>query len=86
MDVAAGVSAGLVAGIGADQGGSTEAMSWRPPPWRVGILVHAYLMYGFPTQTVEDTVDALEYVRWFEGVKVPRTSVPKRRIARALGE
>ncbi|TCP15180.1 radical SAM superfamily enzyme YgiQ (UPF0313 family) [Crenobacter luteus] len=28
-----------------------------------GVLVHAYLMYGFPTQTVEDTVDALEYVR-----------------------
>lgn len=28
-----------------------------------GILVHAYLMYGFPTQTVRDTVDALEYVR-----------------------
>jgi multisubunit Na+/H+ antiporter MnhB subunit len=25
--------------------------------------VHAYLMYGFPTQTVQDTVDALEYVR-----------------------
>jgi radical SAM superfamily enzyme YgiQ (UPF0313 family) len=28
-----------------------------------GILVHAYLMYGFPTQTVKETVDALEYVR-----------------------
>ena len=28
-----------------------------------GILVHAYLMYGFPTQTTQDTVDALEYVR-----------------------
>jgi hypothetical protein len=28
-----------------------------------GILVHAYLMYGFPTQTVQDTVDALENVR-----------------------
>ena len=28
-----------------------------------GILVHAYLMYGFPTQTVQDTIDALEYVR-----------------------
>ena len=62
--VTAGVSADLVAGvgagIGADQGGSAEAMSWRPPAWRVGILVHAYLMYGFPTQTVQDTVDALE--------------------------
>ena len=30
---------------------------------QAGILVHAYLMYGFPTQTVQDTVDALEYVR-----------------------
>jgi radical SAM superfamily enzyme YgiQ (UPF0313 family) len=28
-----------------------------------GILVHAYLMYGFPTQTVQDTVDALELTR-----------------------
>jgi hypothetical protein len=28
-----------------------------------GILVHAYLMYGFPTETVQDTVDALERVR-----------------------
>jgi hypothetical protein len=30
---------------------------------QAGILVHAYLMYGFPSQTVQDTVDALEYVR-----------------------
>ena len=28
-----------------------------------GILVHAYLMYGFPTQTVQETVDALDHVR-----------------------
>jgi radical SAM superfamily enzyme YgiQ (UPF0313 family) len=28
-----------------------------------GIQVHAYLMYGFPTQTVAETVDSLEYVR-----------------------
>ncbi len=28
-----------------------------------GIMVHAYLMYGFPTQTVAETVDALEVVR-----------------------
>lgn len=28
-----------------------------------GILVHVYLMYGFPSQTVQDTVDALEYTR-----------------------
>jgi len=30
---------------------------------QAGILVHAYLMYGFPTQTVQDTVDSLENVR-----------------------
>ena len=28
-----------------------------------GIMVHAYLMYGFPTETAQDTVDALERVR-----------------------
>ena len=28
-----------------------------------GILVHAYLMYGYPTQTVQETVDSLEMVR-----------------------
>ncbi|MFN7685460.1 MAG: B12-binding domain-containing radical SAM protein [Oligoflexia bacterium] len=28
-----------------------------------GILVHAYLMYGFPTQTEQETLDALERVR-----------------------
>ncbi len=28
-----------------------------------GIMVHAYLMYGFPTQTIQETVDALEMVR-----------------------
>lgn len=28
-----------------------------------GIMVHAYLMYGFPTQTAQETVDALEVVR-----------------------
>lgn len=28
-----------------------------------GIMVHAYLMYGFPTQTVQETIDSLEMVR-----------------------
>jgi radical SAM superfamily enzyme YgiQ (UPF0313 family) len=27
------------------------------------VLVHAYLMYGFPTQTVQETIDSLERVR-----------------------
>ena len=30
---------------------------------RSGIMVHAYLMYGYPTQTVQETVDSLEMVR-----------------------
>ncbi len=29
----------------------------------VDIMVHAYLMYGFPSQTVQETVDSLEMVR-----------------------
>lgn len=28
-----------------------------------GIMVHAYLMYGYPSQTVQETVDSLEMVR-----------------------
>ncbi len=28
-----------------------------------GIMVHAYLMYGFPTETTQETIDALERVR-----------------------
>lgn len=28
-----------------------------------GILVHAYLMYGFPTETEQETIDSLEIVR-----------------------
>ena len=28
-----------------------------------GIMVHAYLMYGFPTETAQDMIDALERVR-----------------------
>ncbi len=30
---------------------------------RAGVMVHAYLMYGFPTQTEEETIDSLEIVR-----------------------
>jgi len=28
-----------------------------------GVMVHAYLMYGFPTETEQETIDALERVR-----------------------
>lgn len=30
---------------------------------QAGIMVHAYLMYGFPTQTDQETIDSLEVVR-----------------------
>ena len=30
---------------------------------QAGIMVHAYLMYGFPTQTTQETIDSLEMVR-----------------------
>ena len=30
-----------------------------------GIMVHAYLMYGYPTQTIQETIDSLEMVRQF---------------------
>ena len=30
---------------------------------QANILVHAYLMYGYPTQTVQETIDSLEMVR-----------------------
>jgi hypothetical protein len=28
-----------------------------------GIMVHAYLMYGYPTQTAQETIDSMEMVR-----------------------
>lgn len=30
---------------------------------QAGIMTHAYLMYGYPTQTIQETVDSLEMVR-----------------------
>ncbi len=35
-----------------------------------GIRVHAYLIYGFPTQTIQETIDALEYVRQMFAARV----------------
>jgi hypothetical protein len=35
-----------------------------------GIMVHAYLMYGFPTQTTQETIDSLEMVRQLFGIGV----------------
>ncbi len=34
------------------------------------IMVHAYLMYGFPTQTAQETIDSLEMVRQMFQAKV----------------
>lgn len=28
-----------------------------------GVMVHVYLMYGFPTQTIQETIDSIEMVR-----------------------
>jgi len=35
-----------------------------------GIMVHAYLMYGFPSQTEQETIDSLEIVRQFFSLKL----------------
>jgi len=35
-----------------------------------GIMVHSYLMYGYPTQTVQETVDSLEMVRQLFGLGI----------------
>jgi hypothetical protein len=37
---------------------------------QAGIMVHAYLMYGFPTQTAQETIDSLEVVRQLFGHNV----------------
>ncbi|MEP7269611.1 MAG: radical SAM protein, partial [Saprospiraceae bacterium] len=37
---------------------------------RAGIMVHAYLMYGFPSQTVQETIDSLEMVRQLFKAKI----------------
>lgn len=34
---------------------------------QAGIMVHAYLMYGFPTQSAQETIDSLEIVRQLFG-------------------
>lgn len=39
-----------------------------------GVMVHAYLMYGFPTQTLQETVDAAEIVRQLFAAGVLRSA------------
>ncbi|MCX6232000.1 MAG: radical SAM protein [Bacteroidetes bacterium] len=37
---------------------------------QAGIMIHAYLMYGFPTQTAQETIDSLEIVRQLFSLKL----------------
>lgn len=47
-----------------DKGISIEKVATTTKNFKdAGIFVHAYLMYGFPTQTVQETIDSLEVVR-----------------------
>lgn len=47
-----------------DKGVTVEQVARAAMAFReAGVMVHAYLMYGFPTQTAEETVDAAELVR-----------------------
>jgi hypothetical protein len=33
---------------------------------QAGVMVHAYLMYGYPTQTIQETIDSLMVRQLFE--------------------
>ena len=46
-----------------------------------GVMVHAYLMYGFPTETEQETIDSLERVRqlFAEGLHPVGVLAPLRR-------
>ncbi|MFT5041009.1 MAG: hypothetical protein ACI8TX_001980 [Hyphomicrobiaceae bacterium] len=47
-----------------DKGVTIEQVARAARAFReAGIMVHAYLMYGFPTQTVQETIDSMEIVR-----------------------
>ena len=47
-----------------DKGVSVEQVAQVTEAFtNANIMVHAYLMYGYPTQTVQETVDSLEMVR-----------------------
>jgi len=39
-----------------------------------GIMVHAYLMYGFPSETEQETIDSLEIVRQFFSLGLIRSA------------
>ena len=52
----------------------------------MGILVHAYLMYGFPTESQQETIDSLEecgsYLRKTAYNQLFGINLPPRCIAR----
>lgn len=47
-----------------NKGISIEKVAYTTKNFKdAGIFVHAYLMYGFPSQTIQETIDSLEVVR-----------------------
>jgi hypothetical protein len=47
-----------------DKGITVEQAARSAAAFReAGVMVHAYLMYGFPSQTEQETIDAMEVVR-----------------------
>ncbi len=47
-----------------DKGVSIEQAARTAAAFRgAGVMVHAYLMYGFPTETEQETIDSMEIVR-----------------------
>ncbi len=47
-----------------DKGVSVEQVARCAASFQsAGVMVHAYLMYGFPTQTVQESIDSMELVR-----------------------
>jgi hypothetical protein len=47
-----------------DKGVTVEQVARASREFRnAGVMVHAYLMYGFPTQTEQETIDSMELVR-----------------------
>jgi hypothetical protein len=42
---------------------TVEQVASDPQLLQKQVMVHCYLMYGYPTQTIQETVDSLEMVR-----------------------
>jgi hypothetical protein len=65
-----------------DKGVTVEQGQSDLATYRSRVMVHCYLMYGYPTQTVQETVDSLEMVRLQEycslafGINLPTAHSP----------